>query len=166
MRKSGSVSRSTRHRRLRLAKSLGCHVDELPDLRGTHTNHRRGANHPRWRGGNPQPDKALRLKNAIASAKKHPEKVKAREGVHAEIRAGRLPHPSTLKCSDCNNPATSYDHHNGYSDALDVEAVCFKCHGKRSVTRGEHRLTTKRKTATPIPDDLMVRQPPWEASGE
>lgn len=35
----------TRERR---AKMLGVPVDELPDNRGKHRNHRRGSQHPRW----------------------------------------------------------------------------------------------------------------------
>lgn len=33
-----------------------------------------------------------------------------------------------------------YDHAHGYDKPLEVEPVCFKCNGKRSKARGEHRV--------------------------
>ena len=76
---------------------------------------------------------------------------------------------ATYGCSVvCGNPAQSYDHWRGYDTPLDVQAVCFKCHGKRSVARGEHKLNGRKRAAKaifgkrPLPDDLMVRQFPAE----
>jgi hypothetical protein len=46
------------------------------------------------------------------------------------IKAGKLPSPKTLLCSDCGNSATEYDHRD-YSKPLIVEAVCHSCNVKR-----------------------------------
>ncbi len=42
------VSKTTYYRRLKKAKYLGCGIDQVPDLRGKHKNHRRGSSHPKW----------------------------------------------------------------------------------------------------------------------
>jgi hypothetical protein len=47
-RKKGPISRTTRYRRKREARSLGCAVAELPDRRGSHSQHARASAHPRW----------------------------------------------------------------------------------------------------------------------
>lgn len=41
------------------------------------------------------------------------------------IRAGEIPHPSTLQCADCGRPAEQYDHRD-YSLPLSVDPVCRK----------------------------------------
>jgi hypothetical protein len=66
----------------------------------------------------------------------------ARRRVQHLYRAGRLPHPSTLPCTDCGQPASQYDHYLGYDAIhhLDVQAVCGRCHDQRSVARGEKWL--------------------------
>lgn len=51
MRKTGSVSKSTRWRRIKQAKRLGYSVSDLCDSRGKHTNHARGTRHGRWNSG-------------------------------------------------------------------------------------------------------------------
>ena len=50
-------------------------------------------------------------------------------------------------CVDCGSPAAAYDHARGYDCPLDVDAVCFKCHGKRSRERGEHKRVGKKAAA-------------------
>ena len=87
-------------------------------------------------------DPARRRENARASAARHPERRRAREMINTEIRAGRMPPAKSLACSDCGEPATSYDHHLGYDHPPDVEPVCYPCHGRRSRCRGEHRRQT------------------------
>jgi hypothetical protein len=42
------IPKSTYYHRLKRAKELGCSIDELPDNRGKHHNHKRGTQHPRW----------------------------------------------------------------------------------------------------------------------
>ena len=68
-----------------------------------------------------------------ASKKKNPEKQRARTKVGYRITIGKLPHPKTLLCADCNQPAHEYHHPNGYDEehVYDVVALCRKCHGKR-----------------------------------
>ena len=136
------------------------------DQRGCHGNHARGEKNASWRGGNPKPSVELRRRNAKASAARYPEKCKARQQVQDAVRRGQLPRVRSCLCYDCGNPAQSYDHWRGYDTPLDVQAVCFKCHGKRSVARGEHKLNGRKRAAKaifgkrPLPDDLMVREMP------
>lgn len=44
-----------------------------------------------------------------------------------------------MPCMDCGAPAREYDHARGYEgvSAVDVDAVCFQCHGRRTSARGE-----------------------------
>lgn len=46
------------------------------------------------------------------------------------VRQGILPHPSTLKCSDCGIQASEYDHRD-YSQPLQVAPVCRGCNVRR-----------------------------------
>lgn len=55
---------------------------------------------------------------------------KAKTLVFIEVRAGRLPKPTTLKCVDCENMASVYDHRN-YTRPLDVVPVCRSCNKAR-----------------------------------
>jgi hypothetical protein len=50
--------------------------------------------------------------------------------VHAEVKAGRLPHPTTLKCVDCGDHAMGYEHRS-YSKPLEVEPICHSCNSLR-----------------------------------
>ena len=111
----------------------------MADGRGRHSNHVRGEQHYRWRGGNPTPDPELRRKNAKASSARYPDRRRAREKVKDAIRSGKLPQIKTQKCCNCGGDAKRYDHPRGYENALDVEPVCFKCDGMRSRARGEHK---------------------------
>jgi ribosomal protein S27AE len=36
-----------------------------------------------------------------------------------------------MSCSDCGNITRLAAHHNDYNKALDVEWLCYECHGKR-----------------------------------
>lgn len=73
------------------------------------------------------------------------DKKQARCRVNNLIKNGGLPHPRTLPCKDCGHVWTEggsphqYDHHLGYSEehTFSVEAVCAKCHGRRTRERGE-----------------------------
>jgi hypothetical protein len=125
-----------------------------------------GPNHYRWRGGAPKPVPELRRTNAKASAARYPERRRAREKVKDAVRAGKLARVRTLLCVDCGEGARAYDHFAGYDKPLTVEPTCFKCHGKRSRERGEHKLNG-RKRVTPslkgadrLPDDLEWKQMP------
>lgn len=44
----------------------------------------------------------------------------------AAVRDGRLPHPSTMVCVDCDGPAIEYEHRD-YNKPLEVEPVCRRC---------------------------------------
>lgn len=64
--------------------------------------------------------------------KREPQKNRAREAIHHEVRMGRMPSPLTLQCLWCDKPATGYHHHRGYSEEFkfDVIPICPRCHGK------------------------------------
>ena len=64
--------------------------------------------------------------------KREPQKERAREAVHYQVKNGRMPSPLTLKCDECGQPAKDYHHHKGYSEKykLDVIPLCKYCHGK------------------------------------
>jgi len=78
------------------------------------------------------------------------DKKQARQRVNVLVRTGRLPHPNTLPCTDCdhlsNDRRHEYDHHLGYSPGhhLDVQPVCTKCHARRAVLRGETKARRRR----------------------
>lgn len=67
------------------------------------------------------------------------EKARARSRLSSKKIRGTMPRASALRCTDCGEPASDYDHHNGYSKehALDVQPVCRPCHVKRGIARGE-----------------------------
>jgi len=94
------------------------------------------------------------------------DKLKAQAAVTNAVRAGRLPHPSTLQCSatiqytnvyrdypyfesgwkQCENTAHVYHHTHGYEPAhwLTVKPLCAPCHGRThnppTTPQGKHRL--------------------------
>jgi hypothetical protein len=75
---------------------------------------------------------------------------KARVLTREAVKAGLLPDPTTLKCTDCHKQATVYDHRS-YEVALKVEAVCDACNHKRGpaafarLESAEHRMQVVRK---------------------
>lgn len=73
--------------------------------------------------------KGLRAHGTIRAFEFHGRDA-ACNAVAKEIRAGRLPHPSTMPCADCAAPATEYDHRD-YNKPLSVEPVCRPCNSKR-----------------------------------
>lgn len=50
--------------------------------------------------------------------------------VQVEIRHGRIPHPTNLKCADCGCQAIEYDHRD-YNKPLSVDPVCRGCNLNR-----------------------------------
>jgi len=62
-----------------------------------------------------------------------PDKYKARYLVASAVMCGRFPPAWTMVCEACQEAqAAEWHHHNGYSEefAMDVIALCKKCHGK------------------------------------
>jgi hypothetical protein len=55
----------------------------------------------------------------------------AAKALAAAIRCGELPRPQLLRCTDCAEPATCYDHRD-YTKPTTVEPVCRSC----NVVRG------------------------------
>jgi hypothetical protein len=85
-----------------------------------------------------------------------PSKARAHRLVWLAVRAGALPRPSALPCTDCGSVWTAgrarhhYDHSLGYAleHALDVQPVCVSCHVKRGFARGEYRPRTGQGVTT------------------
>lgn len=71
-------------------------------------------------------------------------KLAARKRIGYLASTGVIPRARSLSCVDCGGPAKEYDHHRGYEGdaAVDVQAVCKPCHGRRGSERGEHRGPT------------------------
>lgn len=55
---------------------------------------------------------------------------RAWDAVSAAIKAGKIPHPQSLQCFDCDNPAYAYEHRD-YRKPLDVQPVCQGCNNRR-----------------------------------
>jgi len=131
--------------------------------RGKHGNHARGPAHHRWRGGNPAPDPEKRRANAKASAKRYPERRRAREKVKEAVRRGDLPAVKHCRCVDCGASAAAYDHYLGYDRPLAVQPVCHRCHGARSRARGEHR--GKKRAGRLLDGRVHDGMPAFEGAG-
>ncbi|HUT00137.1 MAG TPA: hypothetical protein VMY59_07470 [Candidatus Thermoplasmatota archaeon] len=75
-------------------------------------------------------DKGL-YKSRKAYEKNKTKKI-ASASVRGKVKRGLIPHPSTLKCSNCTNRAREYHHHKGYAKKnwYDVIPICTICHNK------------------------------------
>lgn len=67
---------------------------------------------------------------SVCAPIKHREALAAIAKVLKAVRAGDLPHVSTLACADCGAPAKQYDHRD-YSKPLEVDPVCIPCNYRR-----------------------------------
>jgi hypothetical protein len=78
--------------------------------------------------------------SVVSMRKRYPDRQRARQIIHQDVKMGRRPKASTLECVDCKAKAAAYDHARGYEPPNDryVEPVCHRCHGLRSRARGEH----------------------------
>lgn len=79
----------------------------------------------KWEKANPDKVKAADKRQR----EKYPEKVKARQAVHAAVQSGKLAKVSTCFCTHCGMQAQTY-HHESYAHEhwLDVIPLCRKCH--------------------------------------
>ena len=59
--------------------------------------------------------------------KKNPEKVKAWQEVRTALQQGRLIKPDL--CDKCGRKVPLEAHHEDYDKPLDVQWLCWKCHG-------------------------------------
>ena len=57
---------------------------------------------------------------------------KAMDAVYRAIKTGRLVHPSTLPCQDCDRQAEYYDHRH-YDKPIEVAPVCHGCNLRRGM---------------------------------
>ena len=77
------------------------------------------------------------LEKSRKEYERHPEALLARNAVWRRIRSGKLPHPSTVPCVVCGDPAIEYDHIAGYEglNRFNVEPVCQTDHANRTRMR-------------------------------
>lgn len=80
----------------------------------------------------------------------------SRLAVRQAVLSGELPNPSTLKCVDCGQAASEYEHRD-YAKPLDVAPVCGSCNMKRG--RGtDHPETDARLSQYRIEDESGWRE--------
>ena len=63
---------------------------------------------------------------------RYPRKITAGVRIKTLIHNGTLPHPTTVKCVDCDDFAYDY-HHPDYSRPFDVIPLCRACHVARHI---------------------------------
>ncbi len=63
-----------------------------------------------------------------AYARPHDEKYKARVILNSAVRSGIIIRPD--QCSRCGKAGRITAHHSDYSKPLDVEWLCYECHGE------------------------------------
>ena len=86
-------------------------------------------------------DNAYKYKYDIMKVKaKHPEHYKARDAVNNALRRGILKRPQ--KCERCGVATKLHGHHEDYSKPLDVNWLCYCCHGERHRELNEVRRQT------------------------
>lgn len=84
---------------------------------------REKAKRPYYRG--------LSNKRKRASNKAYPERVRARYLLREALRKGQVTRPAT--CAICDKPKRVVAHHEDYSKPLEVEWLCYSCHGYKHV---------------------------------
>lgn len=67
------------------------------------------------------------------------EQIRAHNAIAKAVTKGIMLKAKSLKCFDCSNQASEYDHFKGYEKefVLIVQPVCHSCHGLRMTTRKE-----------------------------
>lgn len=69
--------------------------------------------------------KARRAAQERGRKHRHPEKWAARELVKSEVKAGRI---VRQPCKECGEPRATAHHHD-YNKPLEIEWLCYRCHG-------------------------------------
>lgn len=67
--------------------------------------------------------------NIYNSAKRYPQKLKAKELLRSKIKSGEIIRPK--KCQICKKLEKIQGHHEDYSKPLEVMWLCQKCHSER-----------------------------------
>lgn len=65
---------------------------------------------------------------------RYPDKVAARKLVYQAVQSGEL---EREPCEECGSTENVQAHHEDYSRPLDVTWLCFSCHQKLHMERGE-----------------------------
>lgn len=92
--------------------------------------------HDRWRKDNREAYRAIQNRSGAKQyiknkdCQEHQLKVRARQKVNNEIKAGRL---IRLPCEDCGCDTGVHAHHPDYNAPLDVKWLCKPCHDKEHV---------------------------------
>ncbi len=55
---------------------------------------------------------------------------KAYKKLHSEVKKGNIVKPA--RCEECNKKHKLTAHHEDYNKPLDVEWLCYECHGRLS----------------------------------
>lgn len=72
-------------------------------------------------------EKFRQREKAASRARPKTEKTIARAKLNAAVRDGRIARPA--ECQQCKKKARVTGHHHDYSRPLDVEWLCYECHG-------------------------------------
>lgn len=107
----------------------GCKVCLLEYIHRPHVAAKRAAYNARYRR-TPQ-GKDVNKRGTLKYRQKNPDSARAQQSVKKAIEHHKLPHPTTLACAYCGQPADQYHHHMGYAREhwRDVVPICAKCHG-------------------------------------
>lgn len=77
-----------------------------------------------------KPEK-IRKRELDSSKKRIPTiKTSARQKLNYAVKVGKIIKPE--RCEECNKTHRITAHHQDYANPLDVEWLCYECHGKRS----------------------------------
>jgi len=95
-------------------------------------------------------------------------KDQARWFIKNQWRSGRIPHPKTLSCTDCQEEAKEYDHYLGYEPEHwgHVQPVCRSCHHKRGYDRKERNAMILYESGNSFRDKFRLYKSFAEANPE
>jgi hypothetical protein len=95
----------------------------------------------KWRLNNPgkarkwdTENMAKKMANAKRWQGENPEARQAHLAVHHAIESGKIKKSSS--CQKCEKPGPVLGHHGDYSKPLDVQWLCYKCHGNLHASEG------------------------------
>ncbi|MCK5601035.1 hypothetical protein KAR91_04145 [Candidatus Pacearchaeota archaeon] len=83
----------------------------------------------RARKADPEKFKARSRENSKRAVKENGPAYRAYRFLHNALRRGEIEKP--LRCEKCNRKHKLTAHHEDYSKPLEVEWLCYECHGQR-----------------------------------
>ncbi len=84
----------------------------------------------RARKADPEKFRARGRENSKKRVKENGPAYKAYKALHSELKKGNIEKP--LRCEECNKKHKLTAHHDDYNKPLEVEWLCYECHGRRS----------------------------------